>query len=92
MELLYLLLVIILIDLFHTYKEGFSEENLLTMKDSVSKFPSTFSVDPFYLSVFKPECCPNQYSSSSGCLCVGVDEYSMLYSRGGNSYGFQYAS
>lgn len=36
------------------------------MKDIVYSYPKTFSIDPFFTSVFKPECCPNTYSSSFG--------------------------
>jgi hypothetical protein len=36
---------------------------------------------------FKPECChmPQQYSSSTGCACISVDQMKFLNSRGGNN-------
>jgi hypothetical protein len=34
---------------------------------------------------FKPECCPNAYSNSSGCACMTTNQYNYLISRGGNN-------
>lgn len=34
---------------------------------------------------FKPECCPNTYSNSTGCACMTVDQYNYLIDRGGNN-------
>jgi len=34
---------------------------------------------------FKPACCPNTYSNSSGCACMTVDQYNWLKLRGGNN-------
>ncbi len=34
---------------------------------------------------FKPECCPNTYSNSSGCACLTVDQYNYLKTRGSNN-------
>jgi len=34
---------------------------------------------------FKPECCPNTYSNSSGCACITGDQYNYLIMRGGNN-------
>jgi len=34
---------------------------------------------------FKPECCPNSYSNSTGCACMTVDQYNYLIDRGGNN-------
>lgn len=34
---------------------------------------------------FKPECCPNTYSNSSGCACMTVDQYNGLVTRFGNN-------
>jgi hypothetical protein len=65
---------------------AFTQEDANIMKNKVNKYPITFSVDPFYTSTFKPECCPNEYSTSSGCLCMNPDIYSLVVSRGGNSY------
>jgi hypothetical protein len=34
---------------------------------------------------FKPECCPNTYSNSSGCACMTADQYNYLITRSGNN-------
>ncbi len=34
---------------------------------------------------FKPECCPNTYSNSSGCACMTTGQYNDLILRGGNN-------
>ena len=45
-------------------------------KDQLSMFANT---------PFKPECCPNTYSNSSGCACMTVPQYNYLIERGGNN-------
>lgn len=42
-------------------------------------------LDIFATTPFKPECCPNAYSNSTGCACMTVDQYSYLTARGGNN-------
>jgi hypothetical protein len=39
----------------------------------------------FATTPFKPECCPNAYSSSEGCACMTVDQYNALRTRFGNN-------
>ena len=39
----------------------------------------------FATTEFKPECCPNAYSSSSGCACMTVGQYDFLKNRGNNN-------
>ena len=34
---------------------------------------------------FKPECCPNTFSTSSGCACMTGNQYNYLIGRGGNN-------
>lgn len=34
---------------------------------------------------FKPECCPNTYSNSSGCACMDANSYNYLITRGSNN-------
>ena len=34
---------------------------------------------------YKPECCPNTYSSSTGCACMTLEQNSYLVNRGGNN-------
>ena len=36
----------------------------------------------FETTEFKPECCPNTYTTSKGCACMSLDQYSFLSSRG----------
>ena len=42
-------------------------------------------LDMFATTPFKPECCPNTYSISTGCACMTVDQYTYLRDRGGNN-------
>lgn len=37
---------------------------------------------------FAPECCPNAYTSSSGCACMDKNMYKYLQNRGGNNVPF----
>jgi hypothetical protein len=39
----------------------------------------------FATTEFKPECCPNAYSTSTGCACMDVNTYDYLRNRGGNN-------
>jgi hypothetical protein len=39
----------------------------------------------FATTEFKPECCPNTYSTSTGCACMTVGQYDALRSRFGNN-------
>jgi hypothetical protein len=39
----------------------------------------------FATTEFKPECCPNAYSTSTGCACMDVNTYDYLRQRGGNN-------
>jgi len=34
---------------------------------------------------FKPECCPNTYSNSSGCACMTSEQYNFIITRSGNN-------
>ena len=34
---------------------------------------------------FKPECCPNTYTTGSGCACMTTGQYNYLTTRGGNN-------
>jgi hypothetical protein len=42
----------------------------------------------FATTPFKPECCPNTYSTGSGCACMTVDQYKYLRNRGSNNVPF----
>jgi len=39
----------------------------------------------FATTPFKPECCPNAYSTSTGCACMTGQQYNYLITRGGNN-------
>jgi len=41
----------------------------------------------FYNNKFSPDCCfkPQQYSSSTGCACMSVDQMKHISARGGNN-------
>jgi hypothetical protein len=39
----------------------------------------------FATTEFKPECCPNAYSTSTGCACMDIKSYDYLRQRGGNN-------
>lgn len=45
-------------------------------------------LDLFATTPFKPECCPNTYSTGSGCACMTVDQYKYLRNRGSNNVPF----
>lgn len=42
----------------------------------------------FATTPFKPECCPNEYSTGSGCACMTIDQYKYLKNRGSNNVPF----
>jgi len=39
----------------------------------------------FFNTPFKPSCCPNTYSTSTGCACMTGKQYNYLIMRGGNN-------
>jgi hypothetical protein len=39
----------------------------------------------FANTAFKPECCPNTYSTSTGCACMTGNQYNYLITRGSNN-------
>jgi hypothetical protein len=42
-------------------------------------------LDMFATTEFKPECCPNAFSTSTGCACMTVPQLKYLNDRGGNN-------
>ena len=42
-------------------------------------------LDFFANTPFKPECCPNAFSSSMGCACMDMKQYETLIHRSGNN-------
>ena len=56
----------------------------------MNRTPQPIPLPPGQLSMFattefKPECCPNTYSNSSGCACMTSQQYNYLITRGGNN-------
>ena len=43
-------------------------------------------MDILSVTSFKPECCPNVYSTSSGCACITGEQKTFFAERGGNNY------
>ena len=41
-------------------------------------------LDLFATTKFKPECCPNSYTTGSGCACMTTGQLGYLKNRGGN--------
>ena len=39
----------------------------------------------FSTTKFSPECCPNAYSTGSGCACMTKKQYDYIHNRGGNT-------
>ena len=42
-------------------------------------------MDFFENTQFKPECCPNVFSTGAGCACLSKDQINHLFQRGGNN-------
>lgn len=42
-------------------------------------------LDIFATTQFKPECCPNAFSTGSGCACMTTEQLGYLHARGGNN-------
>ena len=50
--------------------------------------PPEGQLDFFAKTEFKPECCPNTFSTSTGCACLDMGSYNFLKQRGGNNVPF----
>jgi hypothetical protein len=59
-------------------------QNILNREKQPVPLPDG-ELNMFETTPFKPECCPNAYSNSSGCACMTVDQYNYLITRGGNN-------
>jgi hypothetical protein len=69
------------------YPKGAPTEGAQTILDRPPQ-PVPLPADELVLfsnTQFKPECCPNAYSTGSGCACMTVDQYKYLIHRGGNN-------
>jgi hypothetical protein len=71
-----------------TYKPGQKPskgaQNILNREKQPVPLPKSEML-MFATTEFKPECCPNTYSNSTGCACMTVDQYNYLIDRGGNN-------
>ena len=86
-KMLLAFLFFIWIILGHTFcscclMEGFTEEK------KKEGFTESRILDIFNEMKFAPECCPNAYTSSSGCACMDKSMYKYLQNRGGNNVPF----
>lgn len=59
-------------------------QNILNRKQQPIPLPPG-ELDMFANTPFKPECCPNTYSNSTGCACMTTGQYNYLITRGGNN-------
>jgi hypothetical protein len=62
-------------------------QNIMNRKEQPVPLPEG-EMSMFATTEFKPECCPNAYSTGSGCACMTMKQYTMLVERGGNNVPF----
>ena len=60
------------------------------VKDFMNRIPQPVPLPEgelllFANTEFKPECCPNTFSTSTGCACMTGEQYNYLILRGGNN-------
>ena len=69
-----------------TYAGGMGHETVLAkhVNYKSTKIPLEGTMDFFKNTLFKPECCPSTFSTSTGCACTSVDQLNYLNQRGGN--------
>ena len=65
-------------------KGGKGVQNILNRAPQPVPLPEG-ELSMFATTPFKPECCPNTYSTSTGCACMTVPQYNYLINRGGNN-------
>jgi len=53
-------------------------------KDARTPLPGR-ELDFFFNTPFKPECCPNSFSTDRGCACTTQNQNAYLVTRGGNN-------
>ena len=58
--------------------------NILNRQAQTTPLPED-SMSMFANTKFKPECCPNTYSNSSGCACMTSNQVNTLKLRGNNN-------
>jgi len=87
--LVYILLIILLLNAiqyndYRTKKELFKVTGCKARHKAISRYPKDGHIDPLFDAKFKPKCCPSPYSTSSGCLCRGINHSELIVMRGGN--------
>ena len=87
--LVYILLIIILFNAlkyneYRSNKELFKVSGCNARRKAISRYPKNNHIDPLFDAKFKPKCCPSPYSTSSGCLCRGINHSELIVMRGGN--------
>jgi hypothetical protein len=66
-------------------KEKFSNEiNIYKDLETNTSQQSDNEMAFFDKTVFRPDCCPSTYTSSSGCACMTPEQMKFLGQRGGN--------
>jgi hypothetical protein len=66
-------------------KEKFSNEiNIYKDLETNTSQQSDNEMAFFDKTVFRPDCCPSTYTSSSGCACMTPEQMKFLGLRGGN--------
>jgi hypothetical protein len=68
--------------------EGFEEKDKDKDKKQKEGFTGSGILNVFNEMKFAPECCPNAYTSSSGCACMDKNMFKYLQNRGGNNVPF----
>ena len=59
-------------------------KDILSRKSQSLPLPEG-QMDMMTSTKFSPECCPNTYSTGSGCACMTSEQYNYLTLRGGNN-------
>jgi hypothetical protein len=63
---------------------GTGVQNILNRPEQPIPLPEG-ELSMFANTEFKPECCPNTYSNSTGCACMTTKQYNYLVTRGSNN-------
>jgi hypothetical protein len=84
MTILIIILLIVLSSIIIKNKFMIERFTCKETKQGISDYPKSYNLDPLFNGIFKPECCPSPYSSSTGCLCDDVNTTELIKVRGGN--------
>jgi hypothetical protein len=80
MIIIIILLILLIIPMFF-----YSKKSPYLLTENFKNNNDSYSPLLFKNTAFKPECCPNTYSSSMGCACMNTKQYNYLIHRGGNN-------